>query len=47
VERGTLDPHSLGTGPIGHIGYFRPQADELWRKTLEWFRTPLAASPMS
>ena len=47
VERVTLDPHSLGTGPIGHIGYFRPQAEELWRKTLEWFRTPLAASPMS
>jgi predicted alpha/beta hydrolase len=32
-------------GPIGHIGYFRPRAEALWRETLAWLRAPLAAAP--
>jgi predicted alpha/beta hydrolase len=45
LERVTLDPRSRGMGSIGHIGYFRPRAEALWRETLEWFRAPLAAAP--
>jgi predicted alpha/beta hydrolase len=37
VERVTLDPEQSGLGPIGHIGYFRPQAIGLWQDTLDWF----------
>jgi predicted alpha/beta hydrolase len=37
VERITLDPKQCGMGPIGHIGYFRPQAASLWQDTLDWF----------
>lgn len=43
VERVTLDPRSLGMGPIGHVGYFRPRAEALWRETLAWLRAPMAA----
>ena len=43
-----LDPREHG--PIGHMGYFRPQAQALWRQVFEWFdaATPRAAvSPSS
>ena len=43
LERVMLDPRSLGMGPIGHMGYFKPRAEALWRETLEWFRAPLPA----
>lgn len=34
-----IDPASLGLGPIGHMGYFRSQAEPLWRNALDWFET--------
>jgi predicted alpha/beta hydrolase len=37
LERITIDPGRSGLGPIGHIGYFRPQATRLWQETLDWF----------
>jgi predicted alpha/beta hydrolase len=39
VERITVEPKQRGLGPIGHIGYFRPQAASLWQETLDWFCT--------
>jgi predicted alpha/beta hydrolase len=32
-----IDPATAGLGPIGHMGYFRPQAEPLWRGVLDWF----------
>jgi predicted alpha/beta hydrolase len=32
-----IDPKGAGLGPIGHMGYFRPQAEPLWRNALDWF----------
>lgn len=32
-----IDPACAGLGPIGHMGYFRPQAEPLWRGVLDWF----------
>lgn len=40
VERITLDPQQLGLGPMGHIGYFRPQAMSVWQETLDWLSRP-------
>jgi predicted alpha/beta hydrolase len=46
-----IDPQRSGTGPLGHMGYFRPQAQALWEEALRWFgelakrRTP--QSPLS
>jgi predicted alpha/beta hydrolase len=34
-----IDPASSGLGPIGHMGYFRSQAEPLWRNALDWFET--------
>jgi predicted alpha/beta hydrolase len=31
-----IDPAG-GIGPIGHMGYFRPAAQVLWRGALDWF----------
>jgi len=31
-----VDP-AAGTGPIGHMGYFRPAAQSLWQGALDWF----------
>lgn len=36
VESVTLDPRTLGLRDIGHMGYFRPQAEALWEDTLAW-----------
>ena len=47
VEKVTLDPRKFGMRSIGHIGYFRPRAEALWQETLEWFRAPIVATPMS
>jgi predicted alpha/beta hydrolase len=38
-----IDPALAGLGPIGHMGYFRPQAEPLWRGALEWFESLPAA----
>ncbi len=47
-----IDPQAQGTGPIGHMGYFRPSAAPLWRAALDWFEKlpqlpllPLVSSP--
>lgn len=37
-----LDPRQ-GTGRIGHMGYFRQQAQPLWDNVLVWFMTDLQA----
>jgi predicted alpha/beta hydrolase len=37
VLRVDLDPQRTGIGPIGHMGYFRPQARPLWDAALAWF----------
>jgi predicted alpha/beta hydrolase len=31
-----LDPATSGTGPLGHLGYFRPAARVLWETALDW-----------
>ncbi len=40
VERIDLVPASLGLQRIGHMDYFRPQAQALWQQTLDWLRAP-------
>jgi predicted alpha/beta hydrolase len=32
-----IDPATLGLKSIGHMGYFRRQAQPLWRNALAWF----------
>ena len=32
----TIQPDAL-TGPIGHMGYFRPSSAWLWQEALDWF----------
>ena len=32
-----IDPVRSGLGAIGHMGYFRRQAEPLWRDVLGWF----------
>ncbi len=36
VTRVDLDPAALGTGSLGHMGYFRPHASRLWDDALDW-----------
>jgi predicted alpha/beta hydrolase len=38
-----IDPATSGLGAIGHMGYFRPQAEPLWRGVLDWFESLPAA----
>jgi predicted alpha/beta hydrolase len=33
----TVRPADLGLRRIGHMGYFRPQAEALWTRALDWF----------
>ena len=40
VEAITIEPASLGMPSIGHMGYFRPQAQALWQETLDWLTQP-------
>ena len=42
-----IDPNGRGFGPIGHMGYFRRQAQPLWEDALRWFgeyRKPAVAA---
>ena len=41
-----IDPAAQRTGPIGHMGYFRPSAVGLWDDVLAWFveHEPLPAA---
>jgi predicted alpha/beta hydrolase len=32
-----IDPRRIGLGAIGHMGYFRRQAEPLWTDVLDWF----------
>lgn len=44
-----IDPRGAGLGSIGHMGYFRRQAESLWPGVLDWFREtmpPSAAAPV-
>jgi predicted alpha/beta hydrolase len=34
-----LDPRLLKTGPIGHMGFFRPNAASLWPAALDWLES--------
>jgi predicted alpha/beta hydrolase len=37
VDSIDLDPADLGTGPVGHMGYFRPGVGaSLWPRILDW-----------
>jgi predicted alpha/beta hydrolase len=36
LEPITISPRELGVPAIGHMGYFRPQCETLWRQTLDW-----------
>lgn len=36
LEAITIQPQSYGMRHIGHMGYFRPQAQVLWQETLNW-----------
>lgn len=40
-----LDPAASGLGKIGHMGYFRPQAQPLWTAALAWFDGVAARGP--
>ena len=43
LTRRDIDPNAYA-GQIGHMGYFRSQAQPLWDETLDWF-SQLAAAP--
>jgi predicted alpha/beta hydrolase len=40
-----IDPVQRGLGAIGHMGYFRPRAEPLWREALAWFGEHAAGAP--
>lgn len=37
----TIEPSKIGMSSIGHMGYFRPQAETLWKQTLDWLTSPI------
>ncbi len=43
VRKVDIHPGQLGMGPIGHMGYFRRQAQPLWDDVLTWFGEHQAA----
>jgi predicted alpha/beta hydrolase len=36
-EGKTIHPSAIGLKAIGHMGYFKPQAKQLWSDALDWF----------
>lgn len=36
LERRHIEPSQMGLASIGHLGYFRPAAKDLWRDTIDW-----------
>ncbi|MGE4071614.1 MAG: alpha/beta fold hydrolase [Lysobacterales bacterium] len=45
VQRIDLDPRQHGLKGIGHMGYFRREAQPLWDEVLAWFaRSPLVSA---
>ena len=43
-QRVDINPATQGIGPIGHMGYFRRQAQPLWENALQWFAEHPATS---
>lgn len=41
LELLTIEPSDWGMSHIGHMGYFRPQAEPLWQQTLDWLTRPI------
>lgn len=41
LELHTIEPSEWGMSHIGHMGYFRPQAEPLWQQTLDWLTWPI------
>ncbi len=39
-----LDPRASGLGSIGHMGYFRREAEPLWSSALDWLTEQRAAA---
>lgn len=39
IERCTLDPATLNLPPLGHMGFFRPDAQVLWPMVLQWLES--------
>ena len=37
VERRHVVPAGVGLDAIGHMGFFRPEAERLWVDVIEWF----------
>jgi predicted alpha/beta hydrolase len=35
-----IDPKSIGAKAIGHMGYFRANAEPLWKQVIDWFEQP-------
>ena len=47
-QRVDINPAAQGIGPIGHMGYFRRQAQPLWENALRWFAEhPTSVKPSS
>jgi len=38
VERRDVAPSDFGLASIGHLGFFRPRSELLWRDVIEWLR---------
>jgi predicted alpha/beta hydrolase len=36
VERRHVEPRDFGLGAIGHLGFFRPGSEALWRDAIDW-----------
>ncbi|MFY7961953.1 MAG: alpha/beta fold hydrolase [Elsteraceae bacterium] len=43
IRRVDFDAKAAGMAPIGHVGYFRPQAQALWDDPRDWFDAQTAA----
>lgn len=41
LELITVEPGGVGMSSIGHMGYFRAQAQPLWEETLDWLTSAL------
>lgn len=39
IERVDLNPEAFGMSAIGHMGYFRPNAQALWKVVIDWFES--------
>jgi predicted alpha/beta hydrolase len=44
VEYRCVDPRAEGRRCIGHVGFFHPSCEPLWREALQWLQAHTAAS---